>query len=181
MSLKIQVHGHIEEVATFDALASALALYASWIVNDNGYVNKVSDPRQGLTTARNALLEKNMEDLGFEVSFEYDPDGAEEALMEFARAHEVDVTVTRKWGANGDGYVTFVRGGGDAIRLSITGGETAVTARTMRMLKERGMASVEMIDRLLSVMDDAKTLPHFTLADDVVRAAVLPKRSPGLR
>lgn len=179
MAVSIQVHGHIDDVDTFDALAVALAHYTGWTVSSSGYVNKVDDSRQSLARARNILLEKNMQDDGLIVKFQYDPDDAEEVLMAFARKYEVDVTVERKWGLDGDGYVTFVRGGGDPIRIPLASGELAVTAKTMKALRELGMCSVETIDRLLSVMDDARNLPRFTLADDVVRAAVLPKRSLG--
>lgn len=179
MSVEIQIHGHIDEMSTFEALAEALACYTGWTVRSSGYVDKVSDTHQNLAKARTLLIEKNMQDEGLDVRFEYDPDGAEAALMDFGRTHEVDVTLRRKWGPHGDGYVTFVRGGGDPIRIPISGGSVAVTADTMSMLRERGMCSIETIDRLLRVLDDAQNLPRFTLADDVVRAAILPKRSMG--
>ncbi|NTF17907.1 hypothetical protein G6L37_05790 [Agrobacterium rubi] len=179
MPIIIQVHGHIDETATFEALAEVMAAYTGWTVRSSGYVDKVTDARENLNKARNILIDKNMQDEGLEVQFEYDPDGAEKALMEFGRSHEVDITLKRRWGHNGDGYVAFVRAGGDPIRIPIAGGETAVTAKTLKMLQERGMCSIETIHRLLSVLDDAENLPRFTISDDVVRAAVLPKRSLG--
>jgi len=179
MAIKIEIHGHIGEARTFEALVAAIASYESWTVSSNGLVSKVKDDRLSVSKARNILIERNMQDEGLTLSYEYDPDGAEKALMEFGRLHEVDITIRRTWGVNADGYVTFVRNGGDPIKLPLAGGKVAVTADTMQVLTERGMCTIETVSRLLSVLDEARNLPRFTIADDVVRAAVLPKRSIG--
>lgn len=176
MPLKIQIHGHIEQEAGFDALVDALASFYAFKVDYTGRVQKNADARANVNAARNMLLDKNMQDEGLEVEFDYDPDGAVAALLDCGTKNRIDITVKRTWGANGDGYVSFVRAGGKPIQLPLAAGKVAITEDTMRILRSRQMCSLDTIDRLLKVFEDAKNLPRFTLHDDVVTSAVLPRR-----
>lgn len=176
MSTKIQIHGTITDVETFEALVNVLALYTSHTVCSNGYVTKVDNEAKNLGATRTMLIEANMADQGLHLTFEWEPHDAREALMEFGRAHEVDITVKRTWGMNGDGDISFVRAGGMPLKLALASGKPAVGASTLKMLKEVDMCSIQTIERLLSVLDDAALLPRFAISDDVVREILMPKR-----
>jgi hypothetical protein len=178
MALKIQIHGHIEDVAAFDALATALARFYAFKVDHNGYVKESGDARESVNAARNMLLDKNMQDEGLDIAFEYEPDGAVAALMDCGRRNRIDMTVKRTWGSYGDaGYVVFVRDGGQSTRLPLADGKVAINEDTMLILRSREICSIDMINRLFKVLEDADKLARFTLADDVVTDAVLPRRN----
>jgi hypothetical protein len=180
MALKIQIHGHIEQEAGFDALVGVLARFYAFKVDYNGRIEKSPDLRASASAARNMLLDKNMQDEGLEIEFDYDPEGAVEALMACGTENGIDITVKRTWGSYGeDGYVSFVRSGGQPLKLPLSGGKVAINEDTMRMLRSREMCTIDTISRLFKVLDDARNLPRFTLHDDIVTAAVLPKRSLG--
>lgn len=61
MAIKIEIHGHIGESRTFEALVAAIASYESWTVSSNGLVSKVKDDRLSVSKARNILIERNID------------------------------------------------------------------------------------------------------------------------
>lgn len=173
----IQIHGHIDTTEAFDALVVSLARFYEHKVDYNDRIHKLDNPKESLAIARNLLLEKNVEDEGLKVDVDYVPDGAVAGLMDCGRRNGIDITVKRTWGSyREDGEVSFVRNGGQPLKLPLASGKVAVNEDTMIVLRSIGMDNVETITRLFGVLRDAEKLPRFTLADDIVAAAVLPRR-----
>ncbi len=173
MAATVHIHGHIGDDATFAALVDALSKYT---VEYEDYYKHFSWDRVNVdksrANARSILLEKNMQDEGFSVRFEDSRNTGEVELMDVARRYEVDITIVN----TEDEHIVFVRNGGDPIKLRASGSRPYLSKDTLQMLKDRGMCTVENIERLLSVMEDAERLPRFTISDDVVREAVVPVR-----
>jgi hypothetical protein len=63
------------------------------------------------------------------------------------------------------------------MRLPLADGKVAINEDTMLILRSREICSIDMINRLFKVLEDAEKLARFTLADDVVTDAVLPRRN----
>jgi hypothetical protein len=165
-NIEIRIHGQVGTVEAFEELAGIFAnFYSHRLDKEHGVIKRHGSEVESLEAAENLLFHMHDYEGRFWGGFE--PEGTIAALMQCCNRNCIDITVSHTDGSRGDGYVSFVRGGGEPISLQVVGGEVAVTARTISMLQERGMCSLETIKRLLAVSEDAQHLPRFRLSDDV--------------
>lgn len=177
MSIAIKIHGQIDTIEAFNDLAAALSIMEAHTVESNGYVKRNVDTKANIAAARNILLERNMEDAGFDVEYQYTPDEGVDALVAVAKKHAIDMSFTRKWGQDGGGRLFMVRDGVETLKLPRVEGKVAVTIEIVREMAARGMASTEKLLEMMDTFEREPELPRFTIADDVVTEIVLPRRT----
>jgi hypothetical protein len=164
MTLELEFFGEIKTTAAFKALVGALT--------------KLDDYEDDANSARQALVDANLEGKGFKIeeySYNYRSDALEE-IIKVAKAHKIDLVATITEGGQYDpGTIRFVRNGHASFELPVMNYEPALTSEVIEKLKKRGITTIDQLDEFLGYFK-VNDLPKFTVADEVISEIFLPKR-----